>query len=180
MQPLNLLPDLRTQRQERLRLSLPRIAVAVIAVWLLLLSSAYGVTSWQQRRLRVRMQEISAEIAMLEPAAQRVAQLQELTRSIASLKELLEHNTQGVIVPSLDLVSTLMPSEIRAEQVTFEQGSLSLICSSSAMSPISQLYTNLRQAQEFRSVQFSTVNSISANGYSFSVTLELQEAEAHE
>lgn len=180
MQPLNLMPDLKTQRQERLRLSLPRIAATVVAVWLLLLGSAYGVTFWQQRQLTARTQEVNVEIAELEPVAQRVAQLQELTQAVAGLQELLAHNTQGIVIPTLDLVATLMPSEVRAEQITFEQGRVSLICSSSAMSPIGQLYTNLQQAQQFRSVQFSAINSIGANSYGFSVTLELQEAKAHE
>lgn len=180
MQPFNLLPDLKTQRQERLRLSLPRIAATLIAVWLLLLGSTYGVTFWQHRQLAARTQKLSAEIVTLEPVAQRVAQLHELTQAVDSLKELLVHNTRGVVIPHLDLVSTLMPSEVKAEQITLEQGQLRLICSSSAISPIGQLYTNLRQTQQFRSVQFSTINSIGANSYSFSVTLELQEAKAHE
>ena len=180
MQPLNLLPDFKTQRQERLRLALPRIAVTAISVWLLLLGSAYGVTYWHQQQLVARTHAVNVEIVALEPVAQRVAQLQELTQAVADLQELVTHNTRGAIVTTLDLIARLMPTEVRAEQITFEQGRVSLICSSSSMASIGQLYTNLQQTQQFSNVQFSTINSISASGYGFTVTLELQEAKDNE
>lgn len=186
MQPINLLPDLRTRRRERLQLSLPRILVAAAMLWLLLLTSVYSGFYWEQRNLQAKLQEVTDEIEALEPVAQHVTSLQELAAAIRSLRELLDNNTQGVVVPAIDSVASLMPAEIRAQQITVDQGRISLACYSTSLAPIGQLYSNLQQIQRFSSIQFSAINSVQQSpvgtrgGYAFTVTLELQGVETHE
>lgn len=185
MQPINLLPDLRTRRRERLQLSLPRILATVAILWLLLLASVYGGFYWQQHALQAKLKVVTEEIQSLEPVAQRVTALQELSAAIRSLRELIANNTQGVVVPTIDLVASLMPTEIRAQQIAIDQGRISLACYSTALASIGQLYSNLQQTQQFRSIQFSAINSVeqsplTTGGYAFTVTLELQGAKTHE
>ncbi|HBK85159.1 MAG TPA: hypothetical protein DDZ53_03905 [Firmicutes bacterium] len=180
MQPINLLPDLRTRRRERLQLSLPRILVTAAMLWLTVLASVYGGYYWRQRTLQSKLQVVTDEIEALEPVAQHVTALQELATAIESLRELLDNNAQGVVVPAIDLVASLMPAEIRAQQITVDQVHISVACYSTSLAPIGQLYSNLQQTQQFSSIQFSAISSVQQSpagtrgGYAFSVTLELQ------
>ena len=84
MQPINLLPDLRTRRRERLQLSLPRILVTAAMLWLTVLASVYGGYYWRQRTLQSKLQVVTDEIEALEPVAQHVTALQELATAIES------------------------------------------------------------------------------------------------
>lgn len=186
MQPINLLPDVKVRRRERLQLSLPRLFAVAAGVWLLLLAGIYGGFYWQQRALQTELQVVAGEIEALEPVAQRVAALQELSAATRDLRALIAHNQQGVIIPAVDLVASLLPAEIRAQQIAVDQGRISLACYSTALAPIGQLYANLQQTQQFRSIQFSAISSVQQSpvgtkgGYAFSITLELQGAETNE
>lgn len=185
MQPINLLPDIKTRRRERLQLSLPRIVANAAIVWLLLLAGVYGWFYWQQRTLSDELQLMQAEIEALEPVAQRVAALQERTTLVRGLQQLLATNTQGRVVPMVDLVASLMPVEVRADQIAIDQGRISLSCYSSALAPIGQFYSNLQQTQQFQTIQVSAITSVEqsqlvSGGYVFTLTLELQGAESNE
>ncbi|NLW17214.1 MAG: hypothetical protein GX033_06160 [Firmicutes bacterium] len=175
MQPINLLPDLSTRRRQRLQLALPRIVMGGALGWLLLLGIIYGLAFWQQNSLQVRLHTTGEAIQALEPVAQRVVARQELTQSIRDLQELITTNTRGMMVPTLDLLASLLPAQIDAQQIVIDQGRISLTCQSDALAPIGQLYTNLQQTRQFSSIQFGTISSMAGSGYTFTVTLQLRE-----
>jgi len=174
VQPINLLPDLRIRRRERLQQTLPRLLAMAAMIWLTTLASLYGGAYWHQTRLQGRLRATNAQIQALEPMAQRVAERQRLTQSIGELRELIAANTQGLVVPMLDLVASLLPAEISVQQFALDQGRLSLACRSSELVSVGQFYTNLRSTQQFDDIQFTTIHSLDRGGYAFTVTLTVR------
>jgi Tfp pilus assembly protein PilN len=180
MRPINLLPDLRVRRRERLQLALPRLLTIAAMIWLLLLAALYGGIHWHHNRLQGRLQSINAQIQALEPVAQRVAERQELTQSVHDLRVLIAVNTQGLVVPTMDLIASLLPTQISVQQLAVDEDQLSLACQSTALAPIGQLYTNLHHTQQFSSIQFSAISGLDRSGYAFTVTLRLVGAASHD
>ncbi len=186
MQPINLLPDLKTRRRERLQVSLPRLLLRAALIWVLLLAGVLGGFYWHRYALATQLQTVNQEIAALEPVAERVAQLRELAQQVQQLRQLIADNTQGAIVPALDLLASLMPPEILAQQVSYDSGKISLACYSTALAPIGQLYTNLQQTGQFVTIQFSAISSVQqdlagvSQGYAFTVSFDCKGEQSHE
>lgn len=185
MQPINLLPDLKTRRRQRLQLSLPRLLAIAAGVWLLVLALVYGLTWWQKHTLAAELAVMANEITALDAVAERAHQLKDLQVTVTQLQQLLAANKTGVIVPHVDLFASLLPPAISAQQITAEPGKLHIACLSTSLQPIGQLYTNLQQSGRFTRIQFSTINNTQLadskiTGYSFSVTVIYQEVQSDE
>lgn len=181
MPPIDLLPDLKVRQREQLISSLPRLLLTALLIWILVLGGLYAWVYLQRQAVQTQLADIEQQIQALEPVAERVQQANLLTGQVSDLQNLVTADTTSVMVPLLDLIATLMPTQISAQHVSIADGQVSLSCSSSYLVAIGRFHTNLEQTAGVHDLLFSAINSSQTTstdgtaqttwtGYTFSVT----------
>jgi len=179
--PIDLLPDLRLVRRQQLVMSLPRLLLIALVVWVLLLGSAYAWVSMQKQAVQAQLADVTQQTDALEPVAQRVKQRDLLAGQVRDLESLLGGNTKGYEVPLLDLLSELLPGQISVGHVAIADGVITFSCESSDLIAIGRLQNNLSQTPGVSDVSFSAIAAYSEQmddgvsqwerrGYTFSVS----------
>lgn len=183
MRPIDLLPDLKILRREQALASLPRLLLVALLIWALLLSGAYAWVYLQRQAVQAQLNDVTQQVEALEPVAQRVQQVAFLNGQVHDLQSKLDANTAGNLVPLLDLLSSLMPAQVTAQQLSWAAGQVSLSCSSRDLAAIGRFQNNLQQTTGVNELHFSVISAYSessgegiaqttASGFTFSVTFQ--------
>ena len=183
MRPIDLLPDLKVRRKEQLISSLPRLLVSAVLIWMLLLGGLYTWVFLQKRATAAQLNDAQQQVQALEPVAQRVQQVGLLNGKVQELSLLLQTNTTESMVPILDLIASLMPSQVVAAQISINQNVVQISCTSGQLAAIGLFQHNLERTTSIQNVQLSMITGfasqqgtenvpVTVSGHAFNVTFE--------
>ena len=174
MQPVNLLPDPRELRRERLRASRLRLLLGGVLIWILLLGGVSAGQYYFRQTLEEQLTEVQQQVAALEPVAQRVTEHQQLVATQQQLRQLVETNTVRQMSEPLDLLASLTPPEIVVSSMRLDGDQVDLSCQSTTLPAIGQFQTNLLQAERLVDVSVGAISLTGQEYYSFGVSFRYQ------